>query len=111
MQLLAQAGTDLFLVISSRPRPVKPRIFDFCLSFASSLVSTSKTCRRSLLAAHIDKINHDDPAEVPQADLAGDLLRRLQIVARTVSSRFVVPVNLPVLTSIIVKASPWSKTR
>ena len=36
---------------------------------------------RQLVSAspHVDEIDHDDSAQIPQAQLAGDLLRRLEI--------------------------------
>ncbi len=57
------------------------------------------------LDLHVDEVDDDDPADVAQAQLAGDLLGRLEVVAETVSSRFDLPTYLPVLTSITVIAS------
>jgi hypothetical protein len=57
------------------------------------------------LRFHVDEVADDDAADVPQADLPGDLARRLGLVRRIVFGVLLAGVA-PVFTSIEVSA--WS---
>jgi hypothetical protein len=60
---------------------------------------------------HVDEVDDDDPADVAQPELATDLLGRLQVVLQDGLFEMLEPTNLPVLTSITVRASVRSMTR
>jgi hypothetical protein len=60
---------------------------------------------------HVDEVDHDDAADVPQAELVHDLLRGFEVRPQDRLSWSFLPTYRPVLTSIVVSDSVWSITR
>ena len=81
------------------------------LSPLSASLSAASTALRSLGVLHVDEVDDDEAADVAQAELVGDLARRLEVGLAGRSLRWsVLPTKRPVLTSMAVSASVWSMT-
>ena len=68
-------------VISTRPSSEMSNTWVRVLSRARASRKASTTLCAVLADLHVDEVDHDDAADVAQAQLAGDLLGRLQVVA------------------------------
>ena len=68
-------------VISTRPSSEISNTWVRVLSRASASRKTRMTSSRFCPDLHVDEVDHDDPADVAEPELAGDLLGRLEVVA------------------------------
>ena len=68
-------------VISTRPSSEMSNTWVRVLSRARASRNAAMTCVAVLPDLHVDEVDDDDPADVAQAQLAGDLLGRLEVVA------------------------------
>ena len=61
-----------------------------------------------LALIHVDEVDHDDAAQIAQANLTHDLRNRIEVrLENGVLKRAVLPTYLPVLMSIATSASVW----
>ena len=63
------------------------------------------------LRVHVDEVAHDDAADVAQAELSGDLARRLDVRLEARLLRSFLPTKRPEFTSIETSASVGSMIR
>ena len=68
-------------VISTRPSSDISNAWVRVLSRASASRNTRIDLVAVRLDLHVDEVDHDDPADVAEPELAGDLLGRLEVVA------------------------------
>jgi hypothetical protein len=64
-----------------------------------------------LLVLHVDEVDNDDAAEVPQPSWRAMVTAASRLVLKMVSSKLRTPTKPPVFTSMVVIASVWSMIR
>jgi hypothetical protein len=99
--------------------PLAGHLEDAELADARRVLLARSRLRRSLKrfsisrgghGAHVDQVVDDDPAQVAQAELAADLVDRLEVGLVGVGLGVAAPRLLPELTSMATSASVWSMT-
>ena len=90
---------------------MKPLTVSRVRSLASALVELGQHRVAMLGVLHVDEVDDDDAAEIAQAQLARDDLRRLEVGLEDRVVEAAPPTKPPVLTSIVVSASVWSMIR
>lgn len=87
------------------------RQMDFCPISRKRVLKATKQLLPMLREFHINEIDHDNAAHIPQTQLMAISAAASQLMANTVSSKECFPTNFPVFTSIAVSASAWSITK
>jgi hypothetical protein len=97
--------------ISSRPKGEMRPTWMRARSFLQAVVELLLDGAVVALLLHVDEVDHDEAGQIPQAQLAGDLLRGFEVGAQRRVLDVVLAGRAPEFTSMDTRASVGLMTR